>query len=749
MSWWLGGPWPEAGSLQLGASTPALALAGLGGALSLALMLRAAQAGRGRWVELGLFGPAAALLAFALADPRVSSEAGVEDQGRIVVLIDGSASMAVEEDGAPRSRAVDERLAALSALGALEIYTFDEGLQPGAPTAYAGHGSDLGVALSAVADRYLGEPLQAVVVLTDGIDRGALRRSVMEAAAEGRLSAASAPALPGPLSLLPIGEPSGLRDLAIEEVVSGGFAFLRTPVSLRARLRGAAGEVVPVRLSQDGRQVEERSVTLGEDGRGEAVFTVIPREVGRFAWELSVPLDDDDAVPGNNTHPVVLRVVRDRTRVLQVSGSPSTDQKFLRLLLKEDQSIDLVSFFILRSPGDVRAGWRGSELSLIEFPYERLFTEDLGSFDLVILQNFNYGPYFDSFAAEGLLQNIADYVQKGGGLIMVGGSLSFDLGGYAGTPVASVLPVRLGLEGMKADEARFRPALTTAGKAHPMTRLAGAPEETEALWAGLPELDGLNLSLGPTEGAAVLLEHPVLKSGGRPLPVLSVAEVGEGRSAALMVDASWRWAFSEVAQGRGNQAYLRFWKSAMRWLVADPEDRRVVVAPSRENALVGEELRLTVKVRDASYGPQAEARVEGRVISPSGVELPIDLLTNAAGEATLSLRPTEQGAHRVEVRGGPLAAERAETVFAVSARDPELAEITPDHAFLSTLAAVYGARGRFVEDGAADGVLLDPAAVRRSPQRSELRLARAPGLGLAFGLLLGLGLLLRRRLGAA
>jgi uncharacterized membrane protein len=749
MSWWLGGPVPADGALHFGAPTALLAVAAGLAVLSLVLMLAAVRSGRARWVELAFFAPAALLLALAVADPRLSSESGVEDAGRIVVLVDGSASMAVEEGGEPRAKAVDAQLAALSSLGPLEVYTFDEDLQPGAPAAYAGHASDLGVALSAVADRYLGEPLRGVVVLTDGIDRGALRRAVSEAAAEGRLSPALVPALPGPLSLLAVGTPRGLRDLAIEEVVSGGFAFLRTPVSLRARIRGAPGEAVPVSLAEGGRLVEEQSVTLGEDGRGEAVFTLVPREVGRFAWELSVPLSDDDAVPGNNTHPVVLRVVRDRTRVLQVSGSPSTDQKFLRLLLKEDQSIDLVSFFILRSPGDVRAGWRGSELSLIEFPYERLFTDDLSSFDLVILQNFNYGPYFDSFAAEGLLQNIAEYVEKGGGLIMVGGSLSFDMGEYAGTPIARVLPVRLGLEGAKADETRFRPHLSAAGKAHPMTRLAGNPDETEAIWSGLPELDGLNLSLGPTEGAAVLLEHPLLKAGGAPMPVLTVAEVGEGRSAALMVDASWRWAFSEVAQGRGNQAYLRFWKGAMRWLVADPEDRRVVVVPSRENALVGEELRLTIRVRDASYGPQAEARVEGRVVAPSGAELPIDLLTNAAGEATLTLRPTEQGAHRVEVRGGPLAAERAETVFAVSARDPELSEITPDHAYLRTLAAIYGDRGRFVEDGSVGDVLLDEGAVRRSPQRAELRLAKAPGLGLAFGLLFGLGLLLRRRLGAA
>ena len=748
MSWWLGGEWPSTGTLVWGASPALLAVALVLAAGATALMVARARGPRGKVVDGVIFGGLACMLALAAADPRWVAEAGREEQGRVVVLVDGSASMGVHEDGRPRAEGVAAQLAALAEAGPIEVYGFGAELSPGAPAAFDGHHSDLGVALSAIADRHLGEALRGVVVFTDGIDRGPLRRALRAAEAEGRLRADLVPSLPGPLTIVPIGKAEALSDLAIEDVVSGGFAFLRTPFVLRAQLRGAPGQVVPLTLQREGQTVETQQVTLDAEGRAEASFSITPREVGRFAWELSVPVSGDDAVPGNNTFPVVVRVVRDRTRVLQVSGSPSTDQKFLRLLLKEDQSVDLVSFFILRSTTDVLAGWRSSELSLIEFPYERLFTDDLSTFDLVILQNFNYGPYFDAYAAPELLQNIAAYVQGGGALMMVGGPLSFDLGGYGGTPVAGVLPVRIGLDGVKAAEAPFTPALTAAGRAHPLTRLANDPDETAAMWAALPPMDGLNLSLGVADGAAVLLEHPTMTSGGAPLPVLAVAEVGEGRSAALMVDASWRWSFSEVAQGRGNQAYLRFWKNALRWLVADPEDRRVVVSPSRENALVGEELRLTVSVRDAAYGPQTDAAVEGLLRAPDGTTTPIALRTNAAGEATLTLTPTQQGAHRVEVRSGPRAAERAETVFAVSARDPELSEIVPDHAFLQTLAAVYGDRAQIATGRLPAGGLWDASARRRLPERAELRLGRAPGLAALVGVLLGAALFIRRRLGA-
>ena len=118
-------------------------------------------------------------------------------------------------------------------------------------------------------------------------------------------------------------------------------------------------------------------MVLDAEGRGTASFRSPPTQVGRFAYEVSIPTAPDDAVPGNNSFQVVVRVVRDRMRVLQVCGSPSYDQKFLRLFLKEDPSVDLVSFFILRTEEDLGAGWHTQELSLIQFPYDRLFSEDL------------------------------------------------------------------------------------------------------------------------------------------------------------------------------------------------------------------------------------------------------------------------------------------------------------------------------------------------------------------------------------
>lgn len=706
---------------------------------------RQAPSGWLRRGELLCWALAIAVLVFSLAGPVWTEEEGRIEEGRLVVLVDGSASMAVREGGKPRADQVQEILALLGP--DVDLYSFDEELRPGAPTSYSGRGSDLGLAISTLADRYLGQELRGVVLISDGIDRGPLSADLQAARESGASLDGLLPPLGGPLTVYQVGGEQRIRDSAIEDVLSGGFAFLRTDVSLRAVVRGLPGATLEVTLSREGRVVEAKPVTFDADGRGEIAFTVRPVRVGRFAYEVSIPVEEDDAVPGNNRFPVVLRVVRDRVRVLQVSGSPSYDTSSLRLFLKEDPSVDLVSFFILRTQEDMMSGWSSEELSLIAFPYERLFSEELATFDLVIFQNFDYRPYF-SWGSESLLENIAAYVEEGGAFVMTGGDRSFDLGQYAATPLARVLPVQLGATGPTSDEAPFRPVLTAAGHAHPLTRQGATDAETAAIWQRLPELDGFNIVAGLAPDSATLLAHPSALVGGAPAPILAVREHGRGRSMALMIDSSWRWSFSEAAEGRGNQAYLRFWKNALRWLMADPEDQRVTVSPSRENVLVGEEQRIVVRARDAGYLPLEGERVVGTILSPGGEATPFELTTDASGEALVLFQGQEQGAHRVEARLSSSSTIRGESVFAVSDRDPELVELEARPQLLQDLAAAAGDAAGYRGPGDRQGPLLDADAGRERLDRRVKSLSAVPLVGLLFGVLASAAWWMRRRAGA-
>src|SRR5690606_4952365 len=147
---------------------------------------------------------------------------------------------------------------------------------------------------------------------------------------------------------------------------------------------------------------------------------------------------------------------------------------------------------------------------------------------------------------------IREYVNGGGGLVMIGGDLSFQSGGYGSTDVAEVLPVRLPTStdpSVIVDEESFRPALTSAEMHHPITRLAHDPRSNRALWESLPVLHGTNVVEEARDGAVVLATHPSRQTGGEPMPVVTVANVGQGRSMAVTADSTWRWAFEGVATG--------------------------------------------------------------------------------------------------------------------------------------------------------------------------------------------------------
>ncbi len=743
LAWWLGGELGPAGRLLWVAPDGVVLIAAAGALVALGAAWVGERPLLARLAEVFLWALALAGVVVALARPVWLEEEGRQEPGRVAVLVDASRSMGVLQGGTSRYALARERIRDLTG-GDVDLYAFGDDLAVGLPEAATLPGTDIEGAMDALRERAAGERLAGVVLLTDGLDRGLLRRRFQE---EG--AGAAALVVPGPLTVFQIGEAEALRDLSVRKVDAGGFAFLRSTFTISAQLRGVGfeGRTVTASLTRDGLPVTEKRVRIDDEGVAEVSFEVRPDKVGRFSYAVSVPVYEDDAVPSNNAMPIVVSVVRDRIRVLQVAGHPSWDVKFLRRFLKGDPSVDLVSFFILRTIKDMDGSYDSDELSLIEFPHERLFSTDLNDFDLVVFQNFDHAPYF-RYNSTMLLQNLRDYVEtEGHALVMVGGDRSFDLGDYGGTPLEAVLPLRLGLRGERADEAAFRPQLTADGMRHPITRLAGDPDENQLWWDRLHPMDGTNLTLGAHPDASVLLTHPTRTGAdGKPLPVLAVREVGKGRTMALTVDASWRWSFSEAAQGRGNQAYLRFWKNAFRWLMDDPTAARVTVETPRENYAIGDTARLVIRARDPGFAPlegavaQAEIVVEGRTTALSG-------RTNKDGELVLDVPATERGAHRVSVvvRDGTEVVGAAETVFAVTTRDPEVDEVTPDEAFLRWLAGRVD--GRYYGPRERGAVVRDPAAGRTVWDRREAALWRAPLLALWIGLFAGLAWIVRRRAG--
>jgi len=190
---------------------------------------------------------------------------------------------------------------------------------------------------------------------------------------------------------------AGLRDVAIARVLADDFAFVRTAVKVEALVRviGADdldGKTLAVTLHKDGEVVRQSEITIVRGQRDYPVsFYFTPDRVGKSVYEIATPVIDGEAIADNNSRTFLLRTIRDKIRVLLVAGRPSWDERFLRNLLKHDPNVDLISSHPAHTRG--RGGGLPDELSLIPFPTEELFREQLRSFDVMFLLNFNYGPY--------------------------------------------------------------------------------------------------------------------------------------------------------------------------------------------------------------------------------------------------------------------------------------------------------------------------------------------------------------------
>jgi uncharacterized membrane protein len=353
--------------------------------------------------------------------------------------------------------------------------------------------------------------------------------------------------------------------------------------------------------------------------------------------------------------------VRDRLRVLLVSGEPHAGERVWRNLLKADPSVDLIHFTILRPP-DKQDTTPISELSLIAFPYRELFLEKLGSFDLVV---------FDRYTERGILplayfQNIASYVQDGGALLISSGPEFAGPESIYRTPLSQVLPAQ---PTGQIFTGGFKPLVTPEGMAHPVTReLAGKNhDQTPPTWGRWFRTIGTNKIAGQT----VMTDN-----AGHPLLVLD--QVGKGRVAELMSDQTWLWA--RGFEGGGPQAELL--RRLAHWLMKEPE----LEAESLSADVVGNEIRITRRSMAQQTPPVT-------LTQPDGKQVPV------------ALTKAEPGIWRGTAKAGELGLYRAtdgilSTVTAAGPLNPkEVADMRATDTVLKPDAEATGGSVHWLEDG--------------------------------------------------
>ncbi|WP_025321486.1 hypothetical protein [Deferrisoma camini] len=689
---------PAAGWVWKAASAGWLLALAVVAAAALAAWVTTSGRARGwrRWVLVAV--RLAALAAVALAVLRPAREVALTRVRPVplAVVVDTSRSMTLgKEPPAEGVRAwVGRWEGRLEALGrAYHVRFFGLGdpppvLSPG-EVRFGRDTTPLGRTLEAVARA--SKDTAAVILLSDGRDTER----------PGRVPNG----LPFPVyPVVPAG--TAAADLWVDAVDVPPVAFIRTPTEVRVRLvaQGIPDGPVTVTLSENGSPLAAEQVRL-ESGAAEVVLSFTPRRTGRRAYRVDVSAVAGEETVRNNRAFFRLNVIRDKTRVLLVAGTPTWDVRFLRRRLRQDPGVDLITFLILRTPRDL-ALVPQEELSLIPFPTRELFGQELPSFDAVIFANFDYAPYVPRRYLENLVRYVRD---DGGGFAMLGGDRSFGLGGYRGSPLEAILPVDL--SGMVPGQAflpgRFRPRLTPAGEAHPLMRWSPDPAENRRLWESLPPLEGMNWVLRPRPGAVVLAENPERRNEYGPLPLVVAAEVGAGRVLTIGTDSLWRWTLPRVGAGEDEGAYRDFWTRALRWLVHDPDTELVRLALPAGPVRAGAALELKARVLDPSYRPATGAEVSGRLRDEAGAELPLSWAETAPGEyAARPVVPPRSGVWtaEVEARLGGAVLGRDRLGIPVEEPSSEPLRVGVDRAYLEALARATGGR---VVDPRDDGVFRD------------------------------------------
>lgn len=715
-----------------------------------------------RWWLLGLRGAAILACLIVALEPTLELRKITRVPNHVVLLADVSRSMTVSppKGGGSRHDRMVKAFAEAEGLfdtwrangHRIDLYAFGETLAPATldslarpPTADA---TRLGEALTELQGRYAGRDLGGLIVVSDGVDTGRLGKGPLDAD-----TAAAIEALGVPVHTVWMGENS-IKDLSIATVLADDFAFVRTPIKLEAIVRhaGLGGRKVEVTLTRDGRLLDARTVELTADHAETRVsFPFTPQQPGNFVFEIATPVLQGEALAENNHQVFTLKVIRDRIRVLHVAGRPSWDQRFVRSLLRLNPNVDLVSFFILRTDRDERPFDERREMSLIPFPHREVFFEQLDSFDLLIFQNFNYGPY----KVGPFLPGVRDYVSNGGALAMIGGDLSFASGQYARSALADVLPVELEGVPLSGDAAfdpePFKPKVTNEGQSHPVTSLSLDPRGNEKRWASLPALEGTNRVTRVRPGASVLMEHPRLKTlEGGAAPVLAVTDAGKGRTLALLTDSAWRWGFVDAGNKGDGRAFQTFWENAIRWLVRDPALTLLRLELDKAEYRKGQPIAARVRTLHADYTRAGgiKVSVQLRPANQPPDEAPLagfEVTTNGDGEANLDFDALESGAYRLRAEatldGRALAEEKT---LLVRPEGRELEDVLARKTVLQELSQRTG--GQFVE-GRVVPFALKPLREERLGRQRAIELWANPALlALAVGLL-SLEWALRRRLG--
>lgn len=709
---------------------------------------------RGRWgLACGfLKAVGVAVLALCLLEPMWTRLQPRTGANLFALVADNSQGLQLLDAGADMSRGAQLRTwldgdwrTALDKQFSVRRFTFDRRLRDVREEyqlSFDGTASSLGEALRSLRDRFAGRPLAGILLFTDGI------------ATDGPTRPEDLAGLP-PVYPVAVGDDAPVRDLAIDRARVTETAFEDAPVTIQADLtvRGLSGRSADVYVEDAvGRVVRQKTLAIRSEEESLSVrFQLRPDEPGLTFYRLRAATATaesavEEATLLNNQRVVAVNRDRGPYRILYVGGRPNWEYKFLNRALDGDDELQLVALIrvAVREPKFEFRGRAGETSNPLFRGFDDQSREEAERYDQPVLNRLNTRDEVElrggfprtaeelyAYDAVVIDDVEADFFQpdqalllrqfvslRGGGVLMLGGSETFQQGGYDRSPIGDMLPVYVAREsgGSRGIPGPLKFRLEREGWLQPWARLRDNETAERRRLEQMPPFQVLNPVRAAKPGAGVVAS--VVDEDERSYPALVTQRVGAGRTAALLVGDLWRWGMQgATARDDMNKA----WRQLARWLVSDVPGRIDIQVEETPASGPGG-VRLVTRVRDEEFQPADDVDLDLRVravmamdagAGDTVVRLQPDPAPDQAGQFLAAYSPRVSGGYQASVVVTNRVGEevgRADVGWSVDLAAEEWRSLRPEPERLEDIARRTG--GEMVP---ADQL---PAFVRSLPTRA-------------------------------
>jgi uncharacterized membrane protein len=556
----------------------------------------------------------AALVLFLLWHPAISIATLRPQQNIVSVLIDDSRSMSIKEDGKTRLEQATSGmnngvLDALRKRFQVRLYKFGKDaeridktdkLTASAPASRIGDSITQALADSSTL------PLGAIVLLSDGADNsGGVDRETIAQIRQRQI----------PVHTIGFGKEKVDRDIEISEVTlpSRTLADARLAAAVTFRNFGFAGQKAKLSVRDGGKVLATQEVNLKAEGSPQTEQVQFNAGIaGAKSFQFLIEPLAGEQNTANNAVTRLVNVEASKPRILYIEGEPRWEFKFIRRAVEDDRSLRLSTMLRTTQNKIYRQGFESEKELEDGFPVK---AEELYKFAGLIVGDVE-ANYFTP-AQQDLIREFAN--RRGGGILFLGGRETLSDGGYPRSPLAELLPVKLlDRKGtFHRDPATFE--LSPLGRDSIICRLEEKADKNAERWKKMPVLADFQ-EVGDAKPGAVVLAD-VSAKGARKSPLLVTENYGRGRTALFATSGSWRW---KMLQDHTDRSHAVFWEQLLRWLVTDTPGR--VMASTPRTVLADDtKVPLRAEVRDKTFKPLSNVRVEARIVGPEGIATSVEL----------------------------------------------------------------------------------------------------------------------------